>query len=254
MTAKNILITGMSGLIGQVVRKQLEPKYDLTALNRSPLEGVKCHQADIADLAAIEPAFDGQDVVVHLAARVATDASWDDLLPANIIGTHNVFEAARRAAVKRIVFASSGATISGYERDDPYRSLARGDYDNVPQSWPNFTHESRVRPSGLYGCTKVWGEALARYYSDAYGISVICLRIGAVNRDDRPSLPRHFSVWCSQRDIAQMVERCVEAPDEVKFDTFYVVSRNKWGYRDLSHARDVVGYEPQDAAEDHRGE
>ena len=254
MTAKNILITGMSGLIGQVVRRQLEPKYNLTALNRGPLEGVECHQADIADLAAIEPAFEGQDVVVHLLARVATDASWEDLLPANVVGTHNVFEAARRAGVKRIVFASSGATISGCEREDPYRAIAKGDYDNVPPSWPNFTHESRVRPSGLYGCTKVWGEALARYYSDAYGISVICLRIGAVNRDDRPSLPRHFSVWCSQRDIAQMVERCVEAPEGLKFDTFYVVSKNKWGYRDLSHARDVVGYEPQDAAEDHRGE
>ena len=254
MTAKNILITGMSGLIGQVVRRQLQPKYNLPALNRSPVEGVKCHQADIADLAAIEPAFEEQDVVIHLAARVATDATWDELLPANVMGTHNVFEAARRAGVKRIVFASSGATISGCERDDPYRSIAKGDYDNVPQSWPNLTHESRVRPSGLYGCTKVWGEALARYYSDAYGISVICLRIGAVNRDDRPLLPRHFSVWCSQRDIAQMVERCIEAPESVKFDTFYVVSKNKWGYRDLSHARDVVGYEPQDAAEDYRGE
>ena len=83
---------------------------------------------------------------------------------------------------------------------------------------------------------------------------MICLRIGAVNRDDRPKLPRHLSVWCSQRDIAQMVERCVEAPESVRFDTFYVVSKNKWSYRDLSHARDVVGYEPQDTAEDHRGD
>ena len=254
MTAKNILITGMTGLIGQAVRKQLEPKYNLTALNRGPIEGVKCHQADIADLAAIEPAFEGRDVVVHLAARVATDATWEELLPANVIGTHNVFEAARRARVKRVVFASSGATISGCERDEPYRSIAAGDYDNVPPKWRNFTHESTSRTSGLYGSTKVWGEALARHYSDTHGISVICLRIGAVNREDRPKLPRHFSVWCSQRDIAQMVERSVEAPESVKFDTFYVVSKNKWSYRDISHAREVVGYEPQDAAEDYRGE
>ena len=95
MTAKNILITGMTGLIGQVVRKRLERRYNLTALNRSRPEGVKCHQADIADLAAIGPAFEGQDVVVHLAARVATDATWKDLLPANVIGVRNVFEAAR---------------------------------------------------------------------------------------------------------------------------------------------------------------
>jgi hypothetical protein len=73
-----------------------------------------------------------------------------------------------------------------------------------------------------------------------------------VNRDDRPSTPRHFSVWCSQADIAQMVERCLVAPAALKFDIFFVLSRNKYGYRDLAHAREVVGFDPQQAAEDYR--
>jgi len=77
-------------------------------------------------------------------------------------------------------------------------------------------------------------------------------RIGAVNRENRPTSPRHFSVWCSQDDIAQMVEKCIEAPDDLRFDTFFVVSDNKWSYRDISHSHQVVGYQPQDAAEEHR--
>ena len=73
-----------------------------------------------------------------------------------------------------------------------------------------------------------------------------------MNAEDRPLAPREFSVWCSQRDIAPMIERCIAAPDRVRFDVFFVVSDNKWSYRDLTHARAVVGYEPEDRAEVHR--
>ncbi|MCH8296087.1 NAD(P)-dependent oxidoreductase [Candidatus Poribacteria bacterium] len=252
VSSKKVLITGMSGLIGGVVREQLEGKYTLSALNRRPLTGVECHQADITDLDAIQPAFDGVDVVVHLAAVVRGNAAWEEVLNHNIIGTYNVFEASRRAGVKRIIYASSGATVSGWERDHPYGAIAEGRSDEAPDTWDKLTHESPIRPSGLYGGSKVWGEALARHFSDTYDISTICLRIGAVTRENRPTSPRMFSVWCSQRDIAQMVEKCVEAPDKVRFDIFFVVSDNKWSYRDVSHAREVVGFEPQDSAEAHR--
>jgi nucleoside-diphosphate-sugar epimerase len=249
---KSVLITGMSGLIGNAVRKKLEGKYDLSALNRRAIEGVKCYQADISDLKAIEPAFEGKDVVVHLAAVARVDATWEEVLNHNVIGTYNVFEASLRAGVKRIVYASSGAAITGWEREEPYKALAEGRYNDVPKKWQKLTHTSPTRPGGLYGCSKLWGEALARHFSDVYGISAICLRIGAVNKEDRPFQTRHFSVWCSQRDIAQMVERCIEAPEDVRFDIFYATSKNKWGYRDLEHAREVVGFVPQDVAEDHR--
>jgi nucleoside-diphosphate-sugar epimerase len=116
-----------------------------------------------------------------------------------------------------------------------------------------LTHESPVRPHGLYGCSKVWGEALARHFADTSPMSMLCLRIGRVTAADRPSGPREFSVWCSQRDIAQMVERCLAAPDSLRFDVFFVCSENKWTYRDIEHARAAVGFVPEDRAEDYRG-
>lgn len=252
MTHKKVLVTGMSGLIGGVVRERLAGDYELSALNRRNVSGVTCYQADIADLEAIQPAFADKDVVVHLAAIARGDAGWDEILAANVIGTYNVFEAARRAGVQRIVYASSGATVAGWEREFPYSALVAGDYESVPLTWDLITHKTPPRPNGLYASSKVWGETLARYFTDSSDLSILCLRIGLVNREDRPLVPRHFSVWCSQQDIAQMVERCISAPDDLRYDIFFVTSDNRWGYRDLDHARAVVGFEPQAKAEDYR--
>src|SRR5437870_3338635 len=123
MAGQRVLVTGMSGLIGGAVRRRLEGKYELSALNRGPVAGVPCARADIADLDAIEPAFRGIDAVVHLAAVARSSPPWAEVLPHNVIGTYNVFEAARRNRVARVVYASSGATVSAYERDLPYRAL-----------------------------------------------------------------------------------------------------------------------------------
>ncbi|MCY3710884.1 MAG: NAD(P)-dependent oxidoreductase [Caldilineaceae bacterium] len=246
---QRILVTGMSGLIGGAVRQRLEGRYHLTALNRSLVPGVRTVQADIADFDSILPAFEGQDAVVHLAASARGRDPWERVRDPNLIGAYNVFEAARRARVSRVVFASSGSTISGWELVQPYRALVNGDYENVQHPWPMITHETPVRPTGVYGATKVWGEALARQFTDSSELSIICLRIGLVNQEDRPTDSRQFSVWCSQRDISQMVARCIVAPPELRFDIFYALSRNKWGYRDISHAREVVGFEPNDEAE-----
>jgi nucleoside-diphosphate-sugar epimerase len=133
----------------------------------------------------------------------------------------------------------------------PYAALVAGRYAEVP-TWPILTHESPLRPSGLYGASKVWGEAVARHYADAHALSVLCLRFGAVNAEDRPTSPRQFSVWLSQRDAVQAVERAIEAPPEVRFGIFFLVSDNRWSYRDLAHPRAVLGYVPRDRAEDHR--
>ena len=252
MARKKLLITGMSGLIGGIVRRHPEDRYDLSALNRREVPGVQCHLADIADLEAIQPAFEGVDLVVHLAALARGDGAWEEILHHNVIGTYNVFEAARRAGVQRLVAASSGAAVSNWERDMPYQALVQGRYDETPSNWENLTHETPVRPTGLYGCSKVWLEALGRHFSDTFDLSVICLRIGGVNQEDKPRDARQFSVWCSQRDIAQMVERCIVAPASLRYDIFYAVSDNQWSYRDVEHARQQVGYDPQDAAEDHR--
>ncbi len=249
---QKVLITGMSGLIGGVVRRHLEDRYPLIALNRRAVPEIECHLADIADLEAIQPAFVEVDTVVHLAALARGDAPFDAILHHNIIGTYNVFEAARRAGVKRIIAASSGSAVSNWERDMPYQALVQGRYDETPSTWEKLNHETPVRPSGLYGCSKVWLEALGRHFSDTFDLSVICLRIGAVNQEDKPRDARQFSVWCSQRDIAQMVERCIAAPLSLRYEIFFAVSDNKWSYRDVEHARKQVGYEPLDAAEAHR--
>ncbi len=250
MAKSRVLVTGLSGLIGRALRKQVDGRYDLRGVNRSAVEGVPCHRADIADLGAIKPAFAGVETVVHLAAQVGNPA-WEAVLRHNITGTYNVFEAAREAGVKRVVFASSGAAVSAIESDKPYSDLVAGRYEGL-QSWPILTHLSPLRPSGLYGASKVWGEALGRHYADAHGMSVICVRIGRVHAEDRPQSAREFAVWCSQRNIARLLESCVEAPESVRFDIFFCTSRNKWGYRDLEHPRAVLGWEPVDAAEDHR--
>ena len=252
MAPRSVLVTGMSGLIGGALRRHLEGKYALSALNRQPVSGVPCHRADIADLAAIAPAFEGVDTVVHLAARTGSSESFDEILHANVIGTYNVFEAARRAGVARVIFASSGATVSAWEREPPWSALAAGRYDEAGPFAKKMTHETPTRPAGLYGASKIWGEAIARHYADAHGLSAICVRIGRVKAEDRPTSTRDYSVWCSQRDIVRMLELCIAASSTLRFDVFFAVSDNRWGYRDLEHARAVLGFEPRDRAEDHR--
>jgi nucleoside-diphosphate-sugar epimerase len=102
----------------------------------------------------------------------------------------------------------------------------------------------------VYGAVKVFGEALGRYYSDVHGISVLCIRIGPVTAEDWPSDSRNAASYCSHRDVVQMVERCVNAPDSIRFDIFYAVSNNRGRFRDIAHARDVIGYEPLDGVPD----
>ena len=115
-----------------------------------------------------------------------------------------------------------------------------------------LNHETPVRPAGLYGCSKAWMEALGRHFSDATDMSVICLRIGRVMEEDQPQESRHWAVWCSRRDLAGLVRCCIEAPDELRFEIFYALSDNRWGFRDIERARELIGYQPQDRAEDHR--
>ena len=249
---KKVLITGMSGLIGGLLRHHLEALggYELSALNRRAVEGVKSFQADIGDLEAIKPAFEGQDVVVHLAAYLGSD-DFAGQLRGNVIGAYNVYEAARLAGVKRVIFASSGNAIRGFEDIPPYDAIAAGRYDEVDEDFPKITHEM-VRPAAIYGAAKVWGEALGRHFADAYGLSILCVRIGMVRQDNRPHAAREFSIYLSHADVCQMLQLCVDAPDDLKYDIFLATSGNKWSYRDLEHPREVLGYVPQDSADAYR--
>lgn len=245
-----VLITGMSGLIGGLLRQRLEAAggYELSALNRSAVEGVQCYRADIADFDAVKLACVDKDVVVHLAAYLGSD-DWEGQMRGNIVGTYNVLEASRLGGVKRVVFASSGNAIRGYERVEPYRSIAAGEYEGIPDDFQRITHEM-IRPDGVYGAAKVFGEALGRWYSDAYDMSVLCVRIGRVTKNNRPNAVRDRSIYLSHDDVAQILQRCIDAPDDLKYDVFLATSNNKWSYRDLTHPREVLGYEPTDSADD----
>ena len=249
MTAgKNILVTGMSGLIGGLAGRHLAESNNVTALGRQPVDGVSTTVADISDFDAIRPAFEGVDTVIHMSASRG-NAPFQTHLQANIVGVYNVFEAAREAGVRRIVAASSGAVIAGYERDEPYASLARG--VRPAESVELITPTTKVRPTSIYTATKLGGEALAAYFVEAHGMSIICIRVGKVEVEDVPASVRAAAVWCSHRDIVQMIEICVDAPDDIGFEVLYAVSDNPTGYRDWQSARELVGYEPQDSSAMH---
>jgi len=269
MAPKKVLITGVCGLIAGAVYRHLRTqpdRYDLYGLarrsqlsERTPKDadlGIPAEKfilADLTDFNAIAKAVAGMDVVVQLAADPRPDASWESLLGSNIVGPRNVLEAACRAGVRRVVFASSIMVSWGYQQEDPYKAISEGRFDAVDAGHiPVVTHEWPQRPTGLYPATKVWGEALARYYADVHNMSVPCLRIGWVNAEDHPHNERGGAIWCSQRDAVQMIEKCLAAPLDLPFDTFFVNSDNKWGYRDLEHARQTVGFVPADRAEGYR--
>ena len=250
---KKVLITGMSGIIGSDLRRHLEDVggYELSALNRSPVEGVKWFQADIADLKEVEKACVGQDTVVHLSAHLPDGEDgdiWEGNLSSNIIGTYNIYEASRIQGVKRVIFASSGDAARGWDNEEPYNWLTEGNYNNIKSPW-KMVPPTDVWPKGIYGASKVWGEAIGRHFSDEYSLSVICLRIGAVLPENKPSLTRHYSTWLSHNDIRSAISKSIDAPDDLKFGIFFVNSDNKWNYRDLNPTREHLKWDSVDTAD-----
>lgn len=244
---KKVLVTGIAGTIGSVIKLGFSEKYELSGLDRVTTEGVPCAVADVADLSAIAPSFEGVDVVVHLAADPSPRASWDSVLQNNIVGTRNVFEAARNARVRRVVLASSHHAAGFYGlKDDPYKAIYEGRLEEAERPIERLP-PNRVRPDSYYGVSKIFGEALGSYFHDQYGISVICLRIGWVMKTDDPTFSAaSLSLWLSHRDTVQLFERSVEAPYSVGFAVVNGESANTLGIWDLEDTRDILGFDPQD--------
>jgi len=253
---RKLLITGGSGLIGTILTNALNEKYEITILDlKAPQnsENIKFVVGDITKLDRIEKVFSNIDVVIHLGADVSMQADWSSVYSKNILGTYNVFEASRRADVRKIVFASSNHVTGLYEKDWPISSIVKGDYAGLDRSTiPKISNLSPQRADSFYGTSKLFGEGLGQYYSSEFGISIICLRIGTVQPHEWPmaSEKRYFATWLSHCDLIQLIEKSIEA-QEVKFDVFYGVSNNTWRFWDISHAKDVIGYDPQDDAELH---
>jgi len=222
-----VLLTGAEGTIGTAVREHLGDRFELVSLTLTP-QRFPSHVADISDLGAIQPAFEGVEAVVHLAASPAIETPWDEVLRNNLVGSYNVFEAARRAGVSRVVFASSNHAVGRTPRSD---LLEVG----VPP-----------RADTFYGTAKVAAEALLQLYADRHGLDAIACRIGSFT--ERPENARALSTWLSPDDCVRMVDAALTAPAP-GFAVLYGISANTRGWWDLEPGR-RLGYEPADDAEE----
>lgn len=204
---------------------------------------------DLADYDAVSRAVQGMEVVVHLAADPGS-GNWDSLLRSNLVGAYNLFEACRQAGVRRVVAASTIQVSTGQRGQEPYDAVSRGRIEALPPGVPPVSDAMPAEPRNLYASTKVFAESLCRTYAHGHGISCLAIRIGWVVAEDRPPNRRAVDVWCSQRDIGGLIRACVDAPEEVRFGIFYGMSNNRTCWVDLENARRLLGFTPQDCAED----
>jgi nucleoside-diphosphate-sugar epimerase len=237
-----ILITGINGLIGNVLRDALEENHEIYGLDREGQFSDRIVAADISDygqVAKVIQQFSPLDAIIHLAGNPRVDASWESVLQANIIGTRHIFEAAREFGVPKVVYASSNHVTGAYHGFEP--SL----YKYTQPGPPMISPEDPIRPDSDYGLSKAFGEAVARYYFDRWGVRAICLRIGAVLEDDDPTRQsQNRRIWLSHRDMVQLVEKSLAA--DVTFGIYYGISNNKDAFWDISNARADLGFEPVD--------
>lgn len=228
----------------------LSDAYDLVGLDRRRDRGAGVRRVDLRRMRRLPGVFDGVDTVIDLAAHPDAEAGWDPILRNNVPATTNVLRAAHEAGVRRVVFASSCHAAFLYERDEPYASIVAGRYDGLdPGTVPRLRGDVPARPDGPYGVVKVMGEAAGRWYAEEHGMSVICLRLGTVTRDDRPGWSRHYATLLSRADLTRLARACVDAPADVRYATYFGVSANTWRFWDIEQPRAEIGYEPRDDAE-----
>ncbi|HEX2130840.1 MAG TPA: NAD(P)-dependent oxidoreductase [Actinophytocola sp.] len=224
-----MLITGAAGRIGTMLRSRMARTGRLLRLlDLTPVEsgaGEEAITCSVSDLDGMTEACADVDAVVHLAGHPG-ETAWADILADNIDGTYTVFEAARRAGVPRVVYASSNHAVG-------FRPAGDG---------PDYAFP---RPDTYYGVSKVVGEALGSLYHDRYGLDVVCLRIGTCA--ERPTGERALATWLSPDDCARLVEAAIAAP-EPGFRVVWGISANTRGTWSLAEAR-AIGYEPRDDAE-----
>ena len=237
-----LLITGINGLIGGILQKAFQDRHHVCGLDLEGEFSERVVSADISDYGQVAGAvrqFQPLDAIIHLAGDPSVQASWESVLRANIMGTRNIFESAREFRVPRLVFASSNHASGAYHGFAPQLHTF-----TEPQT-PKVSPYDPARPDSEYGLSKVFGEAVARYYSDRWGIQAICLRIGAVLKDDNPTKdPQNRKIWLSYRDLIQLVEKSLTT--NVKFGIYFGISNNQDAFWDIDNARADLGFEPVD--------
>jgi uronate dehydrogenase len=230
----NLLLTGAAGGLGQVLRHRLAPfaerlrVSDVAAMAPAGPheEVVRC---DLGDRQAVLELVRGTDAVVHFGA-ISVEDRFDPILHANILGVFNLYEAVRKAGVKRVVFASSNHVTGFYRQDEVLDA------------------DSPLRPDGLYGVSKCFGENLSRFYFDRYGIETACLRIGS--SFPQPKDRRMLATYLSYDDLVELV-RCALFAPTVGHTIVYGASDNRPQWWDNSKAAHL-GFRPRDSSEPHR--
>jgi len=232
---KKLVLTGAAGRLGSYLREPLSKmadelvSTDIVADFGRTYPGERYVQADVGDLAAIEAILEGADMVVHFGA-IPDEAPFDDILHSNIVGAYNIWEAAHRNKVRRVIYASSIHAVGMHPKTD------------------RIGADAAHRPDTYYGLSKCFAEDLARMYWDKLNIEAVCLRIMSCAN---VSGPRSLHMWLSYDDLIQLVQRSVETP-HVGFTVLYGVSNNDRIPVDNSAAA-FLGYRPKDNAEDHAG-
>jgi uronate dehydrogenase len=228
-----VLLTGAGGGVARLLRPRLRARYkDVVLSDLAPppdlAPGETFRAADLADLAATENAVAGCDGIVHLGG-FSVEGPWETILRANIVGTYNLFEAARRRGAKRVVFASSNHAHGFYPRAE------------------TIGVEAVPRPDSRYGVSKVFGEAVGALYAFKHGLGVLNIRIG--NVAERPADRRRLAIWISPDDLMALVAIGLERPGLVS-ETVYGMSDNARAWWRDPGAR-ALGYAPKDRSADH---
>ncbi len=233
---RRVFVTGASGKIGSYFSEYACELYDLTLMirpthneNRIASFG-RVVRANLEEKERLSRLLEGIDTVVHLAANPNQFARWEQLTEGNITGLYNLFSAAKDASCRRVVFASSIHTVTGYPSEH--------------QVHP----DDSVSPGDLYGVTKCFGEAVARYMSNQHGLSSICIRIGSFQPREKIN-ESHLNLmhtFISHRDMAQLIVRCIDNED-IKFAIVNGLSDNGLFNRmDISETKELLGYKPKD--------
>jgi uronate dehydrogenase len=232
-----VLVTGSAGKVATMFREWAKDRYDIVCFDRRPTPGVPdAVVADLTDRAALERAMAGCDAVLALGAQPNPADFLSVIVPCNIIGAYNLFEAAVRTKVKRVVYASTVQTEFGHEEG------VKVSTDMAP------------KPANVYAASKVWAENLAHIYSRRHGLSTICLRLGAV------LTPVDLARWIAggwgpddisltQLDACNIFSRALEVAG-VDYAVVPAYSLNAKDIKDFAPLKRVLGYEPRQDARD----
>ena len=228
---KKLVLTGAAGQLGSRLREPLSKmcdtlvSTDLADEVGTLYEGETYVKADLSSLDAMVDLLKGADMVVHFGA-IGDEAPWDDILQSNIIGAYNVWEAAYRNGVKRVVYASSVHAVGMHKKTD------------------TIGLDAPHRPDTYYGLAKCFSEDLASLYWDKRGIESVCMRIFSCAPATNA---RSIGTWLSYDDLIHLVERSVDSP-VVGFSIVYGISNNDRAVVDNTKAAHL-GYRPKDNAE-----